>query len=118
MPNASRHAQIKQLFSEALGREASERVVFLQGACGDPALRAEVLELPQAHDQADTGFLAEPPRIGEGVDVSQLGLDRGWRVLRELARGGMGVVDLAERADGAYRQQVALKLTAPGALPS
>ena len=33
-----------------------------------------------------------------------------WQLLRELGRGGMGVVWLAERADGAYVRQVALKL--------
>lgn len=32
-----------------------------------------------------------------------------FRVLRELARGGMAIVYLAERADGEYEQQVALK---------
>jgi tetratricopeptide (TPR) repeat protein len=32
-----------------------------------------------------------------------------YRVLRELGRGGMAIVYLAERADGEYRQQVALK---------
>lgn len=33
-----------------------------------------------------------------------------WRVVREIGRGGMGVIFLAERADGAYQQKVALKL--------
>jgi serine/threonine-protein kinase len=33
-----------------------------------------------------------------------------YRVLRELARGGMGAVYLAERADGQFEQRVALKL--------
>ncbi|RYD15965.1 MAG: serine/threonine protein kinase [Lysobacteraceae bacterium] len=32
-----------------------------------------------------------------------------WRILRELARGGMAFVYLAERADGEYEQRVALK---------
>jgi len=32
-----------------------------------------------------------------------------YRVLQELARGGMAIVYLAERADGEYEQQVALK---------
>ena len=32
-----------------------------------------------------------------------------WRIVRELGRGGSGVVFLAERADGAYSQEVALK---------
>jgi eukaryotic-like serine/threonine-protein kinase len=33
-----------------------------------------------------------------------------YRLLRELGSGGMGTVFLAERADGAYAQQVAIKL--------
>jgi serine/threonine-protein kinase len=33
-----------------------------------------------------------------------------YRLLRELGRGGMGVVYLAERADGQFRRQVAVKL--------
>ena len=32
-----------------------------------------------------------------------------YRVVRELGRGGMAIVYLAERADGEYEQQVALK---------
>jgi len=50
--------------------------------------------------------------------LEQLGLDRQpqpgdrigpFELRRELGRGGMGVVFLAERADGAFAQQVALK---------
>jgi eukaryotic-like serine/threonine-protein kinase len=37
-----------------------------------------------------------------------------YRVVRELARGGMGVVYLAERADGQFQQRVALKLIKRG----
>jgi eukaryotic-like serine/threonine-protein kinase len=33
-----------------------------------------------------------------------------WRLIRALASGGMGIVFLAERADGAFEQRVALKL--------
>ena len=38
-----------------------------------------------------------------------------WKIVRELGRGGMAVVYLAERADGAYEQRVALKLLHAGA---
>ena len=37
-----------------------------------------------------------------------------YRVVRELGRGGMGAVYLAERADGQYEQRVALKLIKRG----
>jgi len=40
-------------------------------------------------------------------------IDR-YRVVRELGRGGMGVVVLAERDDGEFRQKVAIKLLASG----
>ncbi|GMU66187.1 MAG: hypothetical protein AMXMBFR36_24610 [Acidobacteriota bacterium] len=44
--------------------------------------------------------------------------DRGYRLISEIGRGGMGSVWLAERADGEYRQRVAIKLVlgGPGAL--
>lgn len=41
------------------------------------------------------------PRPGERIGA--------WKIVRELGRGGSGVVYLAERADGAYSQEVALK---------
>jgi len=36
-----------------------------------------------------------------------------WAIERKLARGGMSIVYLASRADGAFEQRVALKLMAP-----
>ncbi|MFN7961793.1 MAG: serine/threonine-protein kinase [Thermoanaerobaculia bacterium] len=38
-----------------------------------------------------------------------------YRLLREIGRGGMGTVVLAERADGQFEQKVALKLISRGA---
>lgn len=37
-----------------------------------------------------------------------------YKILREIGRGGMGAVYLAERDDEHYRQQVAIKLIKPG----
>ncbi len=48
--------------------------------------------------QSGTAELAAGTRLGV------------FRVIRELARGGMGVVYLAERDDGHYKQRVALKI--------
>jgi eukaryotic-like serine/threonine-protein kinase len=46
--------------------------------------------------------------IGDGARIGP------FRIVRELGRGGMGVVYLAERADGGFAQQVALKVLKRG----
>jgi len=83
----------------------------------EPALAAELSELLAAADAGDglldhgLGMLAqqaladaeaEPTR----ADCEQVGH---WRILRPIGRGGMGEVFLAERCDGGFVQQAALK---------
>lgn len=54
--------------------------------------------------------------LGAGLAPLEPGTRIGpFRVVREIGQGGLGVVHLAERADGAFEQQVALKLIAPEA---
>jgi tetratricopeptide (TPR) repeat protein len=53
--------------------------------------------------QLDDG---EPAQLGKRVGA--------YRIVRELGRGGMGVVYLAERVEGGFEQQVALKLVRGG----
>ena len=60
-------------------------------------------------------MFAMPLLEAEERGASLLGVQIGpYRVLREVARGGMGTVYLAERADDQFEQQVALKLIKRG----
>ncbi|MCC6560010.1 MAG: serine/threonine protein kinase [Xanthomonadales bacterium] len=53
--------------------------------------------------EASRGFLETAPARQSGQRVGP------WSLLRPIGRGGMGEVWLAERADGSYRKQVAIK---------
>jgi eukaryotic-like serine/threonine-protein kinase len=72
------------------------------------------------HDEA-ADFLERPLGINASavvlVDESRQAAGRmigPYRIVREIGRGGMSVVYLAERADDVYRKQVAVKLVWPG----
>ena len=117
--------RVEPLIDAALDLGPTERARYLDQACsGDPDLRAQVdrlladsgalrfLEAPAAEFahpllQSPTG----EPHDTEGMDGESVGP---YRLLRELGRGGMGAVYLAERADGQFEQQVALKLIKRG----
>ena len=119
----NRWDEIDTLFQEALDCPPGERAAFLDEACGDAALRREVEALLDASMEA-SAFLerpagasaealweeaasAPPPPALEGRRIGPYRLDE------EIGRGGMAAVYRAERADGAYRQQVAVKLVPP-----
>jgi serine/threonine-protein kinase len=113
--------RVAEIFTAAAERALGERAAFLEHACeGDLALRAEVESLLKAHEQSH-GFLdaiqsrVVPRALAELPDDSETGCTIGaYRVVREIGRGGMGVVYLAERADGQFEQCVALKLVRAG----
>ena len=114
-----RWKRVEQVLDQLLEAEPSERAALLERlAAGDPSLRREVEELLAA-DEAAGGFLERPAFAVLGItgetplpvptDASGRRIGP-YRLLRQLGRGGMGTVHLAERADGQFRQQVALKL--------
>lgn len=122
-----RWRRIDEVFTAALEKPFDEREAFVHAACGDDAdLFREVLDLLKSQDDARdvlgesaTGFM-EPlmPGLQDHLDRAG-GLVSGavvgaYRVERELGRGGMGAVYLAERADGHVEQRVALKLIKRG----
>src|SRR6056297_1803166 len=110
-----RWERLQALFEGALARPESERESWLKAVCGgDTELLDEALGLLAA-DAIDR----DPVREMVSQSVQELGgsvmPDQGqsigpWRILREIGRGGMGSVYLAERADQEYRREVAVKL--------
>lgn len=115
--NSSDYRKIKEIFSAALEVAPEERSTFLNQKCTDDIIRREVESLLDAREEAGE-FLQEV----SAVEVMRHSFDRNdkyighkidkYRIIREIGRGGMGVVFLAERED--FRQQVALKIIKRG----
>ncbi|NNF58543.1 MAG: serine/threonine protein kinase [Rhodothermaceae bacterium] len=122
--DTQRWHQVKAIFEQVVERPSAERMAYLASACGeDERLREEVESLLAAHDD-ETPFLSEPVApmawgLLEQPEAMQQGMRLGpYRLVRELGHGGMGLVYLAERADGQFEQQVAVKLVRQGHMRS
>jgi eukaryotic-like serine/threonine-protein kinase len=118
---AERWQRIKELLCSALERDPAERDAFLAGACGgDDDLRREVESLLeyQSRDQsflemsaADVALRLLGGDHTDGIIGQRIGP---YRLVREIGRGGMGIVYLATRDDEQYQHQVAIKLVKRG----
>jgi len=116
--------RIERVVDQALDLAPAKRAEYLADACGDDcALRSAVEEVLAG--ASGVGFLDSPAGAYAAPLISGQSADRDaddepgtqigpYRVLRELGRGGMGAVVLAERADGQFTQRVALKLIKRG----
>ena len=114
--------RLAAILDQALTLDDAQRNAFLDRACtGDAELRAHVDRLLAGDVMA---FLDSPAAALAAPLVAEADLPAGdpligitvgaYRVLERLAAGGMGAVYLAERADGQFRQRVALKLIKRG----
>lgn len=113
---AATWSALQRLLEKALALPAADRLVWLERSVEIPdALREPLRRLLEVQAGIDTrGFVATFPPSGVGITSASpvlIGDMVGpYRLLQELGDGGMGSVWLAERADGALKRKVALKL--------
>nr|WP_246387887.1 serine/threonine-protein kinase [Chiayiivirga flava] len=99
-----------RLFDAALQRAPHARAAWLATQPMSTTVAARVRALLDGVDEA-SDFLETPAAMPAFAALPQPGDRLGaWRIERELDAGGMGVVYLAQRADGAYEQRAAIKL--------
>ncbi|MEO8670969.1 MAG: serine/threonine-protein kinase [Tahibacter sp.] len=97
------------IFLDACQLPTEQVASFLQQRCGDDAAVQQRVLAMLAADAEQDAFLEGPSLAAHEVPETIVG-ERGYRLLRQIAEGGMGRVYLAERVDGSYAQQVAIKL--------
>src|SRR6266700_5368366 len=109
----ARWQRLKHILADVLEQTSvEERTAVLRRSCADDTTLLREAEKLLAHDtrvfEEFAKFAAkrlhhdEGDRTGERIGA--------YAVVKELGRGGMGAVYLAERADGQFEKQVAIKI--------
>src|SRR5687768_3706833 len=106
--DSQRWHRLQELFSQARAMDLDARERLLQdSASADPELADELRSLLIAHARPGVMDALAPQlsplsRVLEPPAPERVGA---YRIIRELGRGGMGVVYLGKRADGHFEQQ-------------
>ncbi|MEI6667486.1 MAG: serine/threonine-protein kinase [Acidobacteriota bacterium] len=104
---------LSKLLDVALELEPTQRETWIASLPPDEQALAEPLREMLANDDklaAEQRF-DQLPKMSQNEEVATRGEVVGpYRLLHEIGRGGMGSVWLAERSDGSFKRQVALKL--------
>ena len=119
----SRISRLISLFDRALELPEARRAEFLDRVT-DPVLRQEVVSLLEGHESSTDYFERLASSVVSPAYVAVLGATPAslrwegrrigaYRLVREVGRGGMSRVFLAERADGQFEQQRSADVVGP-----
>ena len=120
--NPERWKRVREVFDQAIVVPEGDRAAFLDSVCGgDIELRQEVESLLRSHQEAGSIFLEKPAADLKAAlaDAAEHGSRAGrrvgvYRLIEQIGDGGMGEVYRADRADGQYDKQVAIKFVRVG----
>jgi non-specific serine/threonine protein kinase/serine/threonine-protein kinase len=105
---------VKEIFLAALEKNEKSRSEYLDEICADNSdLREEIESLLASHEEIED-FIEKPVfQVGEvftnGANHTEKHFGN-YKIIREIGAGGMGAVFLAQRSDGEFDQQVAIKI--------
>jgi serine/threonine-protein kinase len=117
---------VDALLARALERPSEERAAFISDAAADDAELRQLVSRLLDRLAADPDRATSPPDSivsrafgtplpsGPDTDLASGTAIGRYLIVRRRARGGMATVYEAERADGEYRQRVALKILRRG----
>ena len=116
---ADHWSEVRELVEAAMALHPAERLTYITAQATHADVGEEARQLLGFDCEASKifsldGWKLEPAQLSNAeanLDGTMLG---NYRLLTEIGRGGMGTVYLAERADGLYQHQIAIKILQEG----
>ncbi len=110
--------KIESLFHQALEKPEHQRQSFIEKECkGDTVLLDELKTLLKNSENEDSISNIVQVNAEQLSELNDPWIDQTidqYKIIEEIAVGGMGAVYIGERTDSEYRQKVAIKLMSHG----